>query len=54
MNEKKHTFHPEARDFLYILIGCFFLAAGLVFFLIPNKIVTGGVAGLSICFALSN
>ncbi|OGB67645.1 MAG: hypothetical protein A2Y94_09195 [Caldithrix sp. RBG_13_44_9] len=48
MNEKKYTFRTELRDFLYILSGSFFLAAGLVFFLIPNKIVTGGVAGLAI------
>jgi uncharacterized membrane-anchored protein YitT (DUF2179 family) len=48
MNEKKYTFRTEARDLLYILTGSVFLAAGLVFFLIPNKIVTGGVAGIAI------
>jgi uncharacterized membrane-anchored protein YitT (DUF2179 family) len=36
------------RDLIYITLGAVFLAAGLVFFLIPNKIATGGVAGLSI------
>lgn len=48
MNNKKYSFHSERRDFLYILSGSLFLAAGLVFFLIPNKIVTGGIAGLAI------
>jgi uncharacterized membrane-anchored protein YitT (DUF2179 family) len=36
------------RDVLYILIGAIFLGLGLVFFLVPNKIATGGVAGLAI------
>jgi len=36
------------RDQIYVTLGAVFLAAGLVFFLIPNKIATGGVAGLSI------
>ncbi|UCF63925.1 MAG: YitT family protein [bacterium] len=36
------------RDLVYLTLGAVFLAAGLVFFLIPNKIATGGVAGLSI------
>jgi len=48
MKKKNLTFRTEARDLLYILTGSVFLAAGLVFFLIPNKIVTGGVAGLAI------
>ncbi len=36
------------RDAIYILLGSISLALGLVFFLIPNKIATGGIAGLSI------
>lgn len=48
MNNTKYSLHSELRDFLYILGGSLFLAAGLVFFLIPNKIVTGGIAGLAI------
>lgn len=36
------------RNLIYVTLGAVFLAFGLVFFLIPNKIATGGVAGLSI------
>jgi uncharacterized membrane-anchored protein YitT (DUF2179 family) len=36
------------RNFIYVTLGALSLASGLVFFLIPNKIATGGVAGLSI------
>ena len=36
------------RDLAYSFLGSISLALGLVFFLIPNKIATGGVAGLAI------
>jgi uncharacterized membrane-anchored protein YitT (DUF2179 family) len=36
------------RSLIYVTLGAVFLASGLVFFLIPNRIATGGVAGLSI------
>jgi uncharacterized membrane-anchored protein YitT (DUF2179 family) len=35
-------------DYTYILLGSFSLALGIVGFLAPNKIATGGTAGLSI------
>ncbi len=38
----------EIRNFIFIFFGCSFLASGMVGFLIPNKIATGGIAGLSI------
>ncbi len=36
------------RDLAFIIVGSVFLGLGLVLFLIPNKIVIGGVAGISI------
>lgn len=38
----------ELKNYLFIIIGAIFLATGMVGFLIPNKIATGGIAGLSI------
>lgn len=35
------------KDYLNIAIGCILTAAGLVIFLIPNKIASGGVSGLA-------
>ncbi|HEY9083644.1 MAG TPA: YitT family protein, partial [Vicingaceae bacterium] len=37
----------ELKNYLFIIIGAIFLATGMVGFLIPNKIATGGIAGLS-------
>jgi uncharacterized membrane-anchored protein YitT (DUF2179 family) len=34
-------------DYLGIGLGCFLTAAGLVLFLVPNKIAAGGVSGLA-------
>ncbi len=48
MEDRKFNLRCLLRDLAYILVGAVFLAMGLVFFLIPNKIATGGVAGLSI------
>ena len=36
------------KDYLYITIGAIFLALGVVAFLLPNNIITGGTAGLSL------
>lgn len=40
----------EIRNYIFIFFGCAFLSLGMVGFLIPNKIATGGIAGLSIIF----
>ncbi|MBW6483709.1 MAG: YitT family protein [Vicingaceae bacterium] len=40
----------EIINYTFIFVGAFFLALGMVGFLIPNKIATGGIAGLSIIF----
>lgn len=39
-----------ALNYLYMMLGSSFLALGMVGFLIPNKIATGGTAGLAIIF----
>jgi len=38
----------EALNYLFITLGCSLMALGLVGFLSPNDIATGGIAGLSI------
>ena len=38
----------ELKNYLFIIVGAIFLATGMVGFLIPIKIATGGIAGLSI------
>jgi uncharacterized membrane-anchored protein YitT (DUF2179 family) len=40
----------ELLNYFLIFIGSFFLAFGIVGFLSPNKIATGGTAGLAIIF----
>lgn len=40
----------ELLNYLLIIFGSFFLAFGVVGFLSPNKIATGGTAGLAIIF----
>ena len=36
------------RDYAFIVVGAFILAAGFVFFISPHKIVPGGVYGIAI------
>lgn len=45
-----NTVKSEIINYSLIVLGAFFLALGMVGFLIPNKIATGGIAGLSIVF----
>ncbi len=40
--------NSELKNSLLILLGCLFLALGVVQFLLPNNIITGGTAGLSL------
>jgi len=44
--ERKYI--QEAKSYSYIFLGSFFLALGMVGFLAPNQIATGGTAGLAI------
>jgi uncharacterized membrane-anchored protein YitT (DUF2179 family) len=48
MTKNSDTIRRLLRDIIYICLGAVFLGLGLVFFLVPNKIATGGVAGLAI------
>lgn len=48
MTITKALVQKEFRNYVFILIGGIFLALGMVGFLVPNKIATGGIAGLSI------
>ena len=36
-----------AIDFVFVAIGCIFVALGIDLFLVPNKIAAGGVSGLA-------
>lgn len=38
----------ELKNILYTLIGCFILALGVGLFILPNNIITGGVAGITV------
>lgn len=43
----KELFHGT----IYVVLGNFVLAAGVALFVVPNSILTGGVAGLAVIFA---
>lgn len=45
---KKYLKTFEWRDYLLVVIGLMLYAIGLTGFLVPNKIVTGGLAGVSV------
>ncbi|WP_436415225.1 YitT family protein [Petrimonas sp.] len=45
---KKYLKTFEWRDYVLVVIGLALYAVGLTGFLIPNKIVTGGLAGISL------
>jgi uncharacterized membrane-anchored protein YitT (DUF2179 family) len=38
----------EIKNYLFILIGSLFLGLGVVWFFVPNQLITGGTAGLSL------
>ncbi|HHT30101.1 MAG TPA: YitT family protein [Petrimonas mucosa] len=48
MPAKKYLKTFEWRDYLLVVIGLMLYAIGLTGFLVPNKIVTGGLAGVSV------
>lgn len=43
-----NTLKKEAINSLFIICGCMILALGVVWFFIPNALLTGGSAGLSL------
>ena len=46
---QKPALHKYARDFAAILFGNTVYALGIVAFLLPNGIITGGTTGLALC-----
>ncbi len=44
---KKSKFLNEFKRYFFMIIGCFLFSSGLTVFLIPNKIITGGVSGIA-------
>lgn len=38
----------EIKEYFFIVFGCLFLALGVVWFFIPNALLTGGTAGLAL------
>ncbi len=38
----------EIKEYIFIVFGCLFLALGVVWFFIPNALLTGGTAGLAL------
>lgn len=45
MNKSK--FFNEFKRYFFMIIGCFLFSSGLTVFLIPNKIITGGMSGVA-------
>lgn len=44
----KESAKTLAKDYVFILVGCFIMAIGYVFFIDPLKLVPGGVYGIAI------
>jgi len=40
--------NKEFKNYIYIILGSIFLALGVVGFFVPNEVLTGGTAGLSL------
>ena len=53
LQPKKYLKSFYWRDYLYILVGLILYAVGLTAFLIPNKVVTGGLGGVSLLIKYS-
>ena len=51
---KKYLKSFEWRDYIVVVVGLVLYAVGLTGFLIPNKIVTGGLAGVSLLINYSS
>jgi uncharacterized membrane-anchored protein YitT (DUF2179 family) len=48
---KKTTLQKKLQRILFITLGAGFVSVGLEIFLVPNKIIDGGVVGISIIFS---
>lgn len=49
----RRTLRSSFRKILFILVGCFFYAAGIGLFLDPNMLAPGGVVGISVILSHS-
>lgn len=47
INRKKIYIKRILKESTYIIIGCFFMAAGTSLFLLPNQLSSGGFAGIA-------
>ncbi len=48
MTSQKSRLQSECKNILFLVLGCVALASGVVLFLLPNKIATGGTPGMAI------
>lgn len=51
--QTKRALRSSFRKILFILVGCFFYAAGIGLFLDPNMLAPGGVVGISVILSHS-
>lgn len=51
--QTSRTLRSSFRKILFILVGCFFYAAGIGLFLDPNMLAPGGVVGISVILSHS-
>lgn len=51
--QTRRTLRSSFRKILFILVGCFFYAAGIGLFLDPNMLAPGGVVGISVILSHS-
>lgn len=50
LRKKNHIYNPKIEkllEYIYILIGSAFVAIGFNLFLLPNRVASGGVSGIS-------
>lgn len=48
LRSESSTFKSLSKDFILIIVGSAIMAAGLIMFILPNKMAIGGVPGLAI------
>lgn len=44
---KRHRVYNVILDYVYIILGAFFIAIGINLFLLPHKMTTGGASGIA-------
>lgn len=48
MHKRQHTFQSTVKRMIFIILGSVLVSIALEIFLIPNKIIDGGIVGISI------